>query len=147
LAANIAQGLAWYDIPRALSYRDEVKEEQTKTSIRNRVIVEVARYDINKALELLKDPNNKGVRDFSDDLLKLDLAYRIGKVEPQIAADLVSTISNSRMKAEAAGWTAVAIGNQNPGLAVALIDQGLENLQSNRSPGSRSFYYEYVPAA
>ena len=143
LAANVAQGFAWYDIPRALSYRDLVKQDADKVMIRNRVIVEVAKYDVPRALEMLKDPRLKSANAFFDDTLKLDLAYWIGGVQPQIASDLVATIENSRIKAEAAGWAAVSVARVNPVLASKLIDQGIECLHANQK--SQTFYYQYVP--
>lgn len=146
LGKNIAKGLAWYDIPRALKYRETVKEENHVVTVRNCIILEVARYNVPRALELLKDPSLHSPRDYENDRLKLDLACRIGKVEPQIAADLIARIINPRTKAEAAGWTAVEVAAENPELAQALIDQGLDGLRVNRVAGQNSFYYEYVPA-
>ncbi|MDB5337844.1 MAG: blaR1 6, partial [Planctomycetaceae bacterium] len=145
-AANIAQGLAWYDVPRALSYQDKVKEQHDKVSFRKRVIFEVARYNVPRALELLNDPTLKKGMESNDDGLKLDLAYRIGKVEPQVASKLVDSIVSFRTKAEAAGWTAVAVAGENPALAESLIDQAMETLQAHRTPGSQTFYYEWLPA-
>lgn len=146
LGKNIAKGLAWYDIPRALKYRETVKEENHVVTVRNCIILEVARYNVPQALELLKDPNLQSPREYENDRLKFDLAYRIGKIEPQIAADLVARITNPRTKAEAAGGTAVEVAAENPALAQALIDQALESMRVNRVAGQNSFYYEYVPA-
>lgn len=145
LATNIAQALAWYDIPRALSYQDKVKEKHNRASVRNRVILEVSRYNVPRAIELLKDATLKSTTDFNDDQLKFELAYSIGKVDSQVAAELFSSITNTRTKAEAAGWIAVAVAADNPALARSLIDQGMQSLQAHRIAGRQSFYYEYVP--
>ena len=147
LAVNIAKGLAWYDISRALSYREKVHDENTQLAVRKDVILEVSRYDVPRALELLNDPSRKPTQDQYDDMLRFELAYRIGAVEPQIAAELVRSIVNSRNKSEAAGWAALSVADTNPTLAISLIDQGIDNLRANRRPGPKSFYYPWAPGA
>ena len=142
---TIAQGLAWTDIRRALGLMEKVSDEQLKSRIRSKVIIEVSKFDVPRALALLNDPTYAPARDIDNDSVKFDLAFRIGHVDPQQAADLVATIGNPRTKAEACGWTAVAIADQNPKLARSLIDQGLSSLQNHRAPSSGSFYYEYIP--
>lgn len=142
---TIAQGLARTDVSRALGYVERVSDEHLKSNIRNRVILEVARFDVPRALALLKDPKYAPSRDVIDDTLKFELAWHIAKVDPQQAAKLVGSIGNSRTKAEACGWTAVAIGDEAPELAKSLIDQGFGTLQSTRTSSPNSLYYEYIP--
>ncbi|MBI3860305.1 MAG: hypothetical protein HY290_00255, partial [Planctomycetia bacterium] len=145
IIVTIAQGLAWTDVPRALAYLETGSDESLKAQIRSRVILEVAKFDVPRALALLNDSKYAPARDIYNDSLKFDLAYRIGPVDPQKAADLVESIGNPRTKAEACGWTAVAVSAADPKLARSLIDQGLSLLRNERAPASGSFYYEYVP--
>lgn len=142
---TIAQGLAWTDVPRALGYMATTSDEDRKSQIRSRVIVEVCKYDIPRALSLLNDAKYALSRSVYDDSLKFDLAYRIGAVNPQKAAEMIGSMVNSRKKAEACGWTAVAIGDQDPALARSLVEQGLNSLRHHRQSDPSSFYYEYVP--
>jgi protocatechuate 3,4-dioxygenase beta subunit len=142
---TIAQGLAWTDAARALGYLETVSDENLKTQIHNRVIVEVSRFDVVRALALLNDPKYAPARDADKDSLKVELAYRIGKVDPQKAAELATGIASPFAKPNACGWTALAIADEAPELARSLIDQGFKELRNHRTSSPNSFYYEYVP--
>lgn len=145
MIATIAKGLAWIDLPRALSYLDKITDESLKSHLRGSVIAEVSRFDMPRALALLKDPKYAPQRSRSDDYLKLSLAHRIGAIDPQQAVELVKSIQGDRSKAEACGWTAVAIAEKDPKLAWSLIDEGLTLVKNGRQSDPRSFYYEWLP--
>jgi hypothetical protein len=126
--SKVAAAVAAYDIDRALEIVDKLGQSRYHDSGRANVAVAGGLRNLDQALKILKDMDNRYA-----DRARIRLAYRLASTRPEDAAQIVQTLSNSsafgfqrETKAQILRWMASAIATREKPEAFKLIDAAFE---------------------
>jgi len=125
---RVALALAPHDPDRAIELLERITNRTERNLYVKEMAVAIGSQDPDKALEVLADLDSRPANE-----ARMKIAYRWAATKPDLAVRLVDEMaepktsgsSNSRTKAEAFGWLAVAIAPQDKPLACRLIDRAL----------------------